>query len=157
VAPASLPRRGTVERWIGFRRHDQREARTRRQRGLERHGVQRVVVMVETTLGLAGEGEVAIPVVRRSGLGAGGEHDERAGALERGHPDAVGDGGDVHAPVARPRGGVVIAVVDEYPQRESERLAGAPRGVAHVGRVGAGLHPDALLHECIARRVGPHG
>ena len=78
-------------------------------------------------------------------------------AGERGDPQALRYSGHVHAPIAGPRRCVVVAVIDERLDRERQGSLAAQHAPAHVGRVGARLHPDALFDERVGARVGPDG
>ena len=99
--------------------------------------------------------------LRRGGGGRGrraiglGEDDEGDSPLEGDDPDARLDRRHAHLPARATSGRVVVAVVDEGADLQRHRIAGTEKPVAHVGRVRAGFHEDALLQAHVAPGVGP--
>ena len=119
--------------------------------------MQVVLLGVEPARALGGAVEAAVPRVGDPRLRALGEQQERPRAREGDDPDAVPHGGDVHLPGVAVRAPMVVAVVDEHLELEPHGPPRAQRPVAHVGRIGARLHPDALLDEGVGHGVRPHG
>ena len=118
--------------------------------------VQIVVDGVEPALGLAGEAIPQIPLVRRRSRGPFGEHGEWPGALVGRDAQPVRDGVDRHAPAAGMGARVEVAVVHHRLEGERGGRAAAQQRVAHVGRIGARLHPDALFDLGVGARERPH-
>ena len=133
--------------------------RARRQREPEGARVQVVVDGVEPALApRAARPKPQIPLVRRRGRGAARRARRMAGAPVEGG-DARARAGLASTAICQPpawRARVKVAVVHQRLQGERGGRAAAQQRVAHVGRVGARLHPDALLDLGVGARERPH-
>ena len=116
-----------------------------------------VLRRVEAALALAWKIEASVPGVRDARVSAIGQQEQGPGAPVGDHAKPVPHRGDVHAPSVAAGHRVVVAVVHEEPQLEPDRTARAEDLIANVRRIGARLHPDALLDERVGDRVCPHG
>ena len=156
VGDAPPPCRRAVERRRVLRREHHGDGGARRQRDPEGPGVEIVVDGVEPALGLAGEAIPQIPLVRRRSSSPLGEHGEWPGALVGRDAQPVRDGVDRHAPAAGVCARVEVAVV--HHRLEGKRGGGtaAQQRVAHIGCVGARLHPDALFDLGVGACERPH-
>ncbi len=107
----------------GVRGGNNRESLTERERASKRSCMQMVLAVIEPPVAFRREIEVVIPIVGGLGLGRLAKQIEGRGAIECRNTQAALGALDAHPPVASARAGVIVAIIYESFDFDSERMA----------------------------------
>src|SRR5258707_2765407 len=99
---------------------------------------------------------VVVPFMARLTLGTRTPQKKRISAIKGRNLHAILNRLDFHAPVARVRGGMKVAVVHQSLQLHLHRTAPADERILNKRGVFALAHPDAFFNQHIGQSVDPY-